>query len=236
METQTQNQKQSQETLPQQQQQQNLKNKSNMKKSSSKNSDSSAHYNDSPHSPLRFHSPLRSELGDPPETPPYHSPEASPEKPPLDYSKAVVAVDKYTQFSPQQSTPEKPNLTKSNNNSNAATQTEKSPSSLVVFNRAMKEEPPMSVTKVGPSGGGGGGGVGHGVEDGRRSAHPSMVRRTTKRDIMVEKAALGFRFSEIVLCLISFSVMAADKTQGWSGDSFDRYTEYRSLSLSLSLV
>ena len=93
----------------------------------------------------------------------------------------------------------------------------------------------MSVTKVGPSGGGGGG-VGHGVEDGRRSAHPSMVRRTTKRDIMVEKAALGFRFSEIVLCLISFSVMAADKTQGWSGDSFDRYTEYRSLSLSSSVM
>ena len=94
----------------------------------------------------------------------------------------------------------------------------------------------MSVTKVGPSGGGGGGGVGHGVEDGRRSAHPSFVRRTTKRDIMVEKAALGFRFSEIVLCLISFSVMAADKTQGWSGDSFDRYTEYRSLSLSSVMV
>ena len=42
---------------------------------------------------------------------------------------------------------------------------------------------------------------------------------------MVEKAALGFRFSEIVLCLILFSVMGADKTQGWSGDSFDHYTE-----------
>lgn len=94
----------------------------------------------------------------------------------------------------------------------------------------------MSVTKVGPSGGGGGGGgvVGRGVEDGRRSAHMSMLKRS-KRDIMVGKAALGFRFSEIVLCLISFSVMAADKTQGWSGDSFDRYTEYRSLSLSLVL-
>jgi hypothetical protein len=38
---------------------------------------------------------------------------------------------------------------------------------------------------------------------------------------------LGFRVSEIVLCLISFSVMAADKTKGWSGDSFDRYKEYR---------
>nr|POE68553.1 casp-like protein 4a2 [Quercus suber] len=65
-----------------------------MKKSSSKNSNSSAHYNDLPHSPFRFHSLLQSELGDPLETPPYHSPEASP-----DYSKAVVVVDKYTQFS-----------------------------------------------------------------------------------------------------------------------------------------
>ena len=78
----------------------------------------------------------------------------------------------------------------------------------------------MSVTKVGPSDGG----VGRGVEDGQRSAHLSMLKRS-KRDIMVEKAALGFRFSEIVLCLILFSVMAADKTQGWSGDSFDHYTE-----------
>lgn len=88
----------------------------------------------------------------------------------------------------------------------------------------------MSVTKVGPSGGG----VGRGVEDGRRSAHLAMPRRT-KRDMMVEKAALGFRFSEIVLCLISFSVMAADKTQGWSGDSFDRYTEYR-YCLSVNVI
>jgi len=44
---------------------------------------------------------------------------------------------------------------------------------------------------------------------------------------MLKKVALGFRLSEVVLCLISFSVMAADKTSGWSGDSFDRYKEYR---------
>lgn len=46
---------------------------------------------------------------------------------------------------------------------------------------------------------------------------------------MLKKVALGFRLSEVVLCLISFSVMAADKTRGWSGDSFDRYKEYRFL-------
>ncbi|CAH8370743.1 unnamed protein product [Eruca vesicaria subsp. sativa] len=40
-------------------------------------------------------------------------------------------------------------------------------------------------------------------------------------------AALGFRVSEVVLCLVSFSIMAADKTKGWSGDSYDRYKEYR---------
>ncbi|MBA0684581.1 hypothetical protein Goari_026160 [Gossypium aridum] len=48
-------------------------------------------------------------------------------------------------------------------------------------------------------------------------------------------AALGFRLSEIVLCLISFSVMAADKTSGWSGDSFDRYKEYR-YCLSVNVI
>jgi len=57
--------------------------------------------------------------------------------------------------------------------------------------------------------------------------------RKTKREEMVRRAALGFRLSEMVLCLVSFSVMAADKTQGWSGDSFDRYKEYRSLSVSV---
>nr|POE61606.1 casp-like protein 4a2 [Quercus suber] len=63
-----------------------------MKKSSSKNSDSSAHYNDLPHSPLQFHSPLRSELGDPLETPPYHSPKASPEKPPSSPLTSTLSV------------------------------------------------------------------------------------------------------------------------------------------------
>lgn len=51
---------------------------SSMRKSSSKNSESSLHsHMESPHSPLRFHSPLRSDAGDPPETPPYASPDTS---------------------------------------------------------------------------------------------------------------------------------------------------------------
>ncbi|XP_019154405.1 PREDICTED: CASP-like protein 4A3 isoform X2 [Ipomoea nil] len=58
---------------------------------------------------------------------------------------------------------------------------------------------------------------------------------STPRHIMVSKAALGFRVCEVIFCLISFSVMAADKTQGWSGDSWDRYKEYR-YCLALNVI
>ncbi|KAM2039819.1 hypothetical protein ACFX1T_013226 [Malus domestica] len=50
---------------------------------------------------------------------------------------------------------------------------------------------------------------------------------TVEEGEMMKTAVLGFRVSELVLCLISFSVIAANKTQGWSDDSFDRYKEYR---------
>ncbi|ONK81322.1 uncharacterized protein A4U43_C01F27800 [Asparagus officinalis] len=39
----------------------------------------------------------------------------------------------------------------------------------------------------------------------------------------------------MVLCLISFSVMAADKNRGWTLDSFDRYNEYR-YCLSVNVI
>lgn len=64
------------------------------------------------------------------------------------------------------------------------------------------------------------------VEGARSWVAPSTKRRS-RREEMVRKAALGFRVLGIVFCLISFSVMAADKTQGWAGDSFERYKEYR---------
>lgn len=54
----------------------------------------------------------------------------------------------------------------------------------------------------------------------------SILRRESKLE-RVKKAALGFRICALVFCLISFSVMAADRTQGWAGDSFERYKEYR---------
>lgn len=54
----------------------------------------------------------------------------------------------------------------------------------------------------------------------------AIVKRS-RRDAAVGKAVVGVRFLAAVLTLISFSVMAADKTKGWAGDSFDRYKEYR---------
>ncbi|KAA0057869.1 CASP-like protein 4A2 [Cucumis melo var. makuwa] len=206
---------------------------SSMKKSSSRNSDSSVHsHMESPHSPLRFHSPLRSDAGDPMETPPYASPDTSPEKLP-DNSKAIVVVDvvdKSTQFSPLPS----PYAGSRKPLENVNFVGDRSTSSKVMFNRAMKEEVPQSVTKVGPAGvggvenGGGDGGGGGGGGGGGRSPVKQMapMSRRSKDDALM-KAALGFRVCEVAVCLISFSVMASDKTQGWSGDSFDRYKEYR---------
>lgn len=199
---------------------------SSMRKSSSRNSESSVHsHMESPHSPLRFHSPLRSDAGDPPESPPYASPDTSPEKLP-DNSKAIVVldvVDKSTQFSPLPSPYAGPPKPPEYSNFPG----DRSTSSKVMFNRTMKEEVPQSVTKVGPAAGGGG--------EGGRS--PKLMTPSTRRskDDSLTKAALGFRVCEVAVCLISFSVMASDKTQGWSGDSFDRYKEYRFLFLLLLL-
>lgn len=48
-------------------------------------------------------------------------------------------------------------------------------------------------------------------------------------------AEFAIRVLEVVLCLISFSVMAADKTSGWAGDSFDRYQEFR-YCISMNII
>ncbi|XP_028781723.1 CASP-like protein 4A3 [Neltuma alba] len=44
---------------------------------------------------------------------------------------------------------------------------------------------------------------------------------------VVRTTELGLRMSEVVLCLVSASIMATDRSQGWAGDSFYRYKEYR---------
>ncbi|XP_066314671.1 CASP-like protein 4A3 [Miscanthus floridulus] len=68
------------------------------------------------------------------------------------------------------------------------------------------------------------GGVGGGVGSKRwlLGGVPEKVRRAELR-----RAELGFRVSAAVFCLVALSVMAADTTTGWSGDSFRRYNEYR---------
>ncbi|KAK7265696.1 hypothetical protein RJT34_33319 [Clitoria ternatea] len=131
----------------------------------------------------------------------------SPENSPEhDNSRAIVIVETSTQYA--QAAPPAPESEHRNPPANQ-------PPPEVVVNRAVRPEPRSPVD------------VGGGRA--RRAVGPP------KREVMAEKAALGFRLSEVVLCLISFSVMAADKTQGWSGDSFDRYKEYR-YCLSVNVI
>lgn len=59
------------------------------------------------------------------------------------------------------------------------------------------------------------------AENGLGAVPWSLRRRAVMR------AALGLRVSAALLCLVSFSVMVADNIEGWAGDSFARYSEYR---------
>ncbi|OIT02543.1 PREDICTED: CASP-like protein 4A3 [Nicotiana attenuata] len=160
---------------------------------------------DSFHSPLRSNSPLRS---DDPFTEPH---------PPKSPSKAIV---KY--FSPLRS-PHKPS---SENLSLPPTPPSERRSPVVYFSRAIREDAAPGVTKVGPVRGAD---VEAGEVGGERRSRAAVASITgrSQRDVLLNRAALGFRVCEVIFCLISFSVMAADKTQGWTGDSFDRYKEYR---------
>lgn len=70
---------------------------------------------------------------------------------------------------------------------------------------------------------------------GRRSRPPvGSVRRTDKEGSM-KKIALGFRIFELLFCLVSLSVMATDKRQGWALDSYYRYKEFR-YSMAVNVV
>ncbi|XP_071731106.1 CASP-like protein 4A3 [Rutidosis leptorrhynchoides] len=66
-----------------------------------------------------------------------------------------------------------------------------------------------------------------GRSDGERQGR--RVRTTARTDIegLMKKIALGFRIFEFIFCLVSLSVMATDKRQGWALDSFYRYKEFR---------
>uniref|UniRef100_A0A1J3FAX8 CASP-like protein n=1 Tax=Noccaea caerulescens TaxID=107243 RepID=A0A1J3FAX8_NOCCA len=66
-------------------------------------------------------------------------------------------------------------------------------------------------------------------ESRRQLRGPSFA--TTPRDSkwgsFVRKALLVFRVSAFVSCLVSFSVMVADRDKGWARDSFYKYKEFR---------
>ncbi|KAK4479318.1 hypothetical protein RD792_014829 [Penstemon davidsonii] len=163
---------------------------------------------DSFYSPLRFDSPLRSDE-------PYFQPENNKS------SKSLPAAGGGGKGWRPWPHSEKPN---SDNRDLSG----KGTSPVVLgLNRMVREEPPPPrVKKVGPVGGGG---VDRSLEEGYGGGRVDEVRlrSSEKRTVEVRKVALVFRVFEVMACLVSFSVMAADKTQGWSGDSFDRYKEYR---------
>lgn len=69
---------------------------------------------------------------------------------------------------------------------------------------------------------GDGGAVGRG-----RKLMANLSVKKLKREELRKKILLGFRISGFAFCLISFSVMASDKNQGWALDSFYRYKEFR---------
>ncbi|XP_058781784.1 CASP-like protein 4A3 [Vicia villosa] len=140
------------------------------------------------------------------DSPEYRSPANSPGKM-VDNSMAVITVDKPKQIS-HEKLPDQRKLPQENN--------------LAVFNLPVREEPQRQATKVETSE--------KGSERRLRSAPVSCTAEEVTR-----KAGLGFRLCEMVVCLISFSVMAANKTQGWSGDSYDRYKEYR-YCLSMNVI
>lgn len=87
----------------------------------------------------------------------------------------------------------------------------------------------MSITKphrpAKESGGGGGGGGG--VSGLGTTRWMKTASRRTVSELVVKKAALGFRFFGFVFCLVSFSIMASDRNKGWAVDSFNRYIEFR---------
>ncbi|XP_010528256.1 PREDICTED: CASP-like protein 4A1 [Tarenaya hassleriana] len=62
----------------------------------------------------------------------------------------------------------------------------------------------------------------------RRRLRPDLSSlRESRKGALVRKALLGFRVSAFVFCLVSFSIMVADRDQGWARDSFYKYKEFR---------
>ncbi|XP_073108725.1 CASP-like protein 4A2 isoform X2 [Elaeis guineensis] len=101
---------------------------------------------------------------------------------------------------------------------------------LAIANQLSRDDLAVVAKMVAGGGGGAGGGAGDGGYGSNATGDAERVFRPvppTVRLATVRRAALGLRVSAMLLCLVSFSVMAADKTEGWAGDFFDRYEEYR---------
>lgn len=95
-------------------------------------------------------------------------------------------------------------------------------------------------------GGGGGGGVegererehdavdgGGGVKRGLRPDVKSLLR--SEKVVSLNKVLLCLRVVGFVFCLVSWSVLAADRKKGWAIDSFYLYKEFR-YSLSVNVI
>ncbi|XP_057717754.1 CASP-like protein 4A3 [Arachis stenosperma] len=81
--------------------------------------------------------------------------------------------------------------------------------------------------------GGGNGGGGGGTNRRLRPDVMSMLR--SKKIAMWNKVLLSLRIATFASCLMSLSVLAADKRKGWAQDSFYRYKEFR-YSLSVNAI
>lgn len=78
-----------------------------------------------------------------------------------------------------------------------------------------------------------GGGGGGGVKRGLRPDVKSLLR--SEKVVSLNKVLLGLRIAGFVFCLVSWSVLAADRKKGWAIDSFYLYKEFR-YSLSVNVI
>lgn len=70
-------------------------------------------------------------------------------------------------------------------------------------------------------------------EEGSRAV--TGIMRRGRRAEAVRRAAVGARVAAAVLCLVSFSILAADRHKGWALDSYGRYKQFR-YCLSVNVI
>ncbi|XP_047335335.1 CASP-like protein 4A3 [Impatiens glandulifera] len=102
-----------------------------------------------------------------------------------------------------------------------------------VMNRYVRDESPVMKNTADPINDGGNS-IGRVAEGEVRSSMPSRpiekklsILKSVERNRMIKRIALGFRAWGSICCLISFSVMAANRKRGWALDSFEKYKEFR---------